>query len=122
VLAVSLALALILAGGALAHGQTPSKVPRRKFQVQAPNSDQSFSGVITDSKCGARHVAESNMSSAECARFCVRNGAQYLLVDGEKNSVLGGDTSKLSKLAGQRVRITGTRTGDRIDVVSIAAE
>ena len=71
-------------------------------------SDKTFAGLITDSHCGARHSMKSGKSSAECARSCVRNGAHYVLVDGEKNHSLDGGTTRLEELAGERVEVVGS--------------
>src|ERR1044071_10439713 len=56
VLAISLVIAVVLVGGALAfaHGQTV-KAPRRNNIRQSGMTYQPISGVITDSECGARH-------------------------------------------------------------------
>lgn len=123
VLALSLVIAMVLVGGALAfaHGETV-KAPRRNNIRQGGMNYRPISGVITDSDCGARHNKDANMSSAECARFCVRNGARYVLVDGDKRYALTGNVEELSKLAGQRVTITGARDRDTIRVSSAFAQ
>ena len=123
VIAISLLIAVVLVGGALAfaHGQTV-KVPRRSNIRPNGMTYQPISGVITDSDCGARHGKDANMSAAECTRFCVRNGAKYILVDGEKRYELSGNTEDLSKLVGQRVTISGNRNGDAIEVKSAFAQ
>jgi hypothetical protein len=123
VLAISLIIAVVLVGGALAfvHGQTV-KAPRRSNIRQDNLTYQPISGVITDSDCGARHGKDANMSAAECARFCARNGAKYVLVDGEKRYALTGNTDGLSKFAGQRVTISGSRNGDTIQIDSAIAQ
>jgi Mg-chelatase subunit ChlD len=121
VLAISLVIAVVLVGGALAfaHGQTV-KAPRRNNIRQSGLNYQPISGVITDSECGARHTKDTKMSATECARFCARNGSKYILVDGEKRYSLTGNTEGLSKLAGQRVTISGSRNGDTIQVSAFA--
>src|SRR6476620_2795193 len=43
-------------------------------------SGQTFAGMITDSRCGARHRMNSGKTSAECALSCMRHGAHYVLV------------------------------------------
>jgi len=44
------------------------------------------------------------------------------LVDGEKRYTLTGNTEDLSKLAGQRVTVSGSRNGDTIQVNSAFAQ
>ena len=77
VLAISLVIAVVLVGGALAfaHGQAV-KAPRRNNIRQDGLTYQPISGVITDSDCGARHNKDANMSATECARFCVQQRIQ----------------------------------------------
>lgn len=82
---------------------------------------QSFSGVITDSHCGAKHVMKDK-NPAECTRACVNNGSKYVLVDGDKMFALAGDPTQLAKAAGERVTVGGTLAGDTIQVVSITLE
>ncbi|MGZ4732503.1 MAG: hypothetical protein ACXVZH_10210 [Terriglobales bacterium] len=84
-------------------------------------SDKIFAGLITDSHCGARHSMKSGKSSAECARSCVRNGAHYVLVDGEKNHSLEGGSPQLEELAGERVEVVGMLEGDTIKVKSVVS-
>ena len=85
-------------------------------------SGQTFAGMITDSRCGARHRMNSGKTSAECVRSCVRHGAHYVLVDGEKVYGLQGDPAELEKLAGERVNIVGMLEGDTIKVKAVAIE
>lgn len=85
-------------------------------------SGQTFAGMITDSRCGARHRMNSDKSSAECARSCVRHGAHYVLVDGEKVYALEDDPAELEKLAGERVNIAGKLAGDTIKVKAVVTE
>lgn len=85
-------------------------------------SGQTFAGMITDSRCGARHPMNSGKTSAECVRSCVRHGAHYVLVDGEKVYGLQGDPAELEKLAGERVNIVGTLEGDTIKVKAVTTE
>ena len=84
-------------------------------------SDRIFAGLVTDSHCGARHSMKSGKSSAECARSCVRNGAHYVLVDGEKNHSLDGGSTRLEELAGERVEVVGMLEGDTIKVKSVVS-
>ena len=122
VLALSLAFAGVLVGGTLAFaGGDPPQASGK--QSQPPKvSAQRFSGVITDSECGARHNKDAKMSSAECARFCVRNGAKYTLVDGETSYALNGNAAEFGKFAGQRVKVTGTQDGNTIQVSSLSLQ
>jgi hypothetical protein len=121
VLATSLLIAVVLVGGALAfaHGQSVKNPRRNNLKTEDGMKYQPISGVITDSECGARHNKDANMSAMECARFCARNGSKYILVDGEKRYSLSGNVEEISKLAGQRVTISGSRNGDTVVVDSL---
>jgi hypothetical protein len=84
-------------------------------------SGRIFSGMITDSRCGARHRMNSGKTSAECARACARDGSIYILVDGEVVRALDGDPYLLGRLAGERVEIVGMLEGNTIKVESVAS-
>ena len=76
--------------------------------------------MITDARCGARHRRNSHWTSTECTRACLRDGASYVLVDGDRRYTLTGSEEILGKLAGTRAKVTGTRDGDKILVSSAA--
>jgi len=82
----------------------------------------SFSGLVTDDHCGPRHDMGSGKSSADCARACVRNGARFSLVDGDKNYALDGNSQQLEKVSGLRVTVQGSLQGDTILVRSVEAQ
>jgi hypothetical protein len=95
--------------------------PHSDQQNDAPAAPQhsdlvTFSGLVTDSYCSARHRRHSNLSPEDCARMCLRNGATYVLVDGDHRYKLSGNEESLSKLMGTRASITGTRQGETISV------
>jgi hypothetical protein len=115
----ALALAMIFAGGSVAlsgHQAEAAQVAEGSPEPvpSAHPSTTRFTGVITCSRCRGRHMRDSHMSSEECARTCVRAGAMYILVDGDRSYVLVGDEEAVGKLAGQRINLTGTRQGDVI--------
>jgi len=107
VLASALVFALILTGGTLAFAAAQSPAQAAPVSTPAPASLLTIGGVISDSRCGARHPAGSGKSPAECVRACVRHGASFVLVDGDRVYVLRGKTSTLNRRAGERVQITG---------------
>jgi hypothetical protein len=115
--ALALAFAIILTGAALAFaGGRQSRPPRKNLQS---DEVRVFSGVVTDSYCGAKHTRNASLSSAECVRACIRDGAGYVLVDGDTSYSLQGNTNELAKAAGQRVRVVGSLQGQTINVSSI---
>ncbi len=146
-LGAALVFAIIVAGGsvALASHQNASSgglqedaaVPQNSAALQndartQQHSDQqdqgpadpqhsdlsSFSGLITDSYCGARHQRRSNLTPEDCARACIRNGATYVLVNGHRRYNLSGNEESLNKLLGTRATVTGTLQGETISVSS----
>lgn len=149
-LAAALGMGALLAGASLAFAgaqaspvsdEAPTAADRQSLQVpedertaasapQLPSEgktsddgggfSRSFAGMITDSRCGARHFRNSGKSSAECVRSCVRNGASYILVDGETIYTLEGNPAQLDKLAGERAHVKGMLEGDTIRVKSAA--
>ncbi len=110
-------------GGAVA-GQEDALASQASHLSPVKDDDASgriFSGMITDSRCGARHRRNSGKTSAECARACARDGSSYVLVDGEMVRALEGDPFLLGRLAGERVEIVGMLEGNTIKVESVAS-
>ena len=44
---------------------------------------QSFTGVVTDSMCGATHMAKDK-TPAQCTQMCVKDGMKYALAAEKK--------------------------------------
>jgi hypothetical protein len=81
---------------------------------------QSYEGVISDTRCGAKHAASIGKSAADCARACVHASEHFALVDGDTLYLLEGNVPAIKELAGQRVKIVGTQNGNTIIVSSVA--
>jgi hypothetical protein len=124
VLGAALALAVIVAGASVAlasHQNSDAEEAQGVAPATAARqAGSNFTGMITDSHCGARHMRKSNMSSADCARACYRKGASYLLVAGNRRYTLIAGEAALDKLVGQRANIVGNLQGDTIIVDSAA--
>jgi len=117
----AIGFAIIVAAGsaALADRQSPDSEAQGQQQTISPApSGGTYQGVVTDSRCGARHTRNSRLNPTECARLCVRQGASYILVDGNRRYKLVGSEEALEKFAGQRIRVSGTRQGETIQVSS----
>jgi hypothetical protein len=82
---------------------------------------QSYEGMVTDSRCGAKHEPAIARSATDCVRACVHAGEKFALVQGNNTYILDGDLVVIKNLAGQRARIIGTLSGDTITVSSITA-
>jgi len=89
--------------------------------AESSTSKETFSGMVTDDRCGARHAPSTDKSPSECVNLCLRNGAHYQLVDGDKSYQLEGSADGLGKVAGQRASVVGQLTGDTIRVSAVSA-
>ena len=123
----ALIFAVIIAGGSVAlashQGATLAADGAEGNVAPATSTPQvgtKFTGMITDSHCGARHMRHSNMTPEECARACYRKGASYVLVDGDRRYTLIGGEGALGKLLGQRATVTGSRRDDNAILVDSA--
>jgi hypothetical protein len=100
---VAAVLMLALAGGFAAFAQ-----------------QQSLTGVVTDSMCGAAHMAKDK-TPAECTQMCVKDGMKYALAAEKKVYTLEGHEAELAKLAGQKVTVKGALKGDTLSVQEVIA-
>jgi hypothetical protein len=87
-------------------------------------AEQTWTGKISDSACGAKHeeAAEGNgvMPDRECTQACVRGGSKYVLVaDGKVLQIANQDNKDLATHAGHAVRMTGELKGNAITVSKI---
>ena len=87
-------------------------------------AEQTWSGKISDSACGAKHeeAAEGQgvMADRDCTQACVRGGSKYVLVvDGKALQIANQDFKDLAAHAGHAVKVTGELTGAAIKVTKI---
>ncbi|MFZ0952300.1 MAG: hypothetical protein WAN17_08540 [Candidatus Sulfotelmatobacter sp.] len=84
---------------------------------------QTFTGKVSDAMCGAKH--SEGVAPATCVRACVKKGAKYALVVGDKVYTLDtadqANLDELNKLAWEEAKVTGTRNGDTISVKTVVA-
>ena|SRR5271168_1492678 len=119
--AFAFALALLLASLGAAGAAVAEKTESGKSAQTAATRQQTYEGVITDSHCGAKHSADAGKTAGDCTLACVHGGESFSLVDGDRMYVLEGESASLKRVAGQRVRVTGTLNGKTISVASVAA-
>lgn len=124
--AVAFALALFLATIGLAAGVgESSKEPQEPHsairETANPVAEHSFEGMVTCSRCGAKHSPALERPATVCVRVCVHGGAKFALVGADSNYVLDGDPQALKRVAGQRARVVGYLRGNTIQVRSVAA-
>lgn len=94
--------------------------------MSASAADQTWTGNISDSMCGAKHntTAEhgaKQMSDRDCTLACVKDhSAKYVFVSGGKVYNVGNqDFAALKVHAGHTVQLTGEMNGDTITVSKI---
>jgi hypothetical protein len=118
--AVACVIALLIASLGTVGGAA-AQVLGKQASSQAAETI-SYDGMVTCSRCGARHRAELGRTAADCARICVRTGARLALVDGDKTYLLDGDMSLFRTVVGQRAHVAGSVSGNTIRVSSVAPE
>ena len=80
-------------------------------------SDGSWTGYITDSKCGAKAAHEG---ARECTVKCVKAGSKYVFVnDGDKKVYAIDDQDKVAEHAGHHVTVKGSVQGDTLKLTDI---
>jgi len=87
-------------------------------------AEQTWSGKISDSACGAKHeeAAEGQgvMADRDCTQACIRGGSKYVLVvDGKVLQIANQDNKDLATHAGHAVKLTGEIKGNTITVSKI---
>jgi hypothetical protein len=91
--------------------------------VPALAAEQTWTGQISDSMCGAKHVSaepgKKNVSDRECALACAEKGAQFVLVSGGRVYKLTNHDADLKVHADHTVSLTGDVTGETIRVTKI---
>ena len=87
-------------------------------------SPQTWTGIVSDSKCGASHASiagSSSMTERECAFHCLKGLAKYVLVDDSQKviPIANQDFAGLPLRLARPVRITGTMTDSGIQISRI---
>ena len=132
--ALALLIAVLASGTAAVTGRAGSGQANESGSGQANESGsgqanetgsaqpRTYEGMVTCTRCGAKHSAKLAKTATNCTLTCVHGGAKFALVDGDKLYPLDGDLNILKRLAGQRARVVGVMRGDAITVSSIADE
>lgn len=110
------------AGGETNVREAPSGASGVLQELQPSPVDQTYMGMVTCSRCGAKHSADLAQSATKCVRICVHGGAGFALVDDDVTYFLDGDLVSLQKLAGQRARVVGALNGNTIRISSVSAQ
>jgi hypothetical protein len=79
-----------------------------------------FKGAISESGCGAKHVAGS-AADIKCVSACVKKGSAPVFVsDGKVMKI--ADSSKVMDYLGKKVVVTGSVDGDTVTIDSVKAD
>jgi len=105
--------------------------------ARAADAVQTWTGIISDSHCGALHKTDIEHGGSITARECVigregdpnlpgcvsaKYGAKFVVVVGDKvYQVANKDFKALRTFAADNVKVTGTLKGDTITVTNIVA-
>jgi hypothetical protein len=87
-------------------------------------AEQTWSGTISDSKCGTSHKAmtehNKDLTDRACTEACVKSGGKYVLSSGGKVYMFEKQTDPaLATYAGQAVTVRGELHGDTITASAI---
>ncbi|MEP6471042.1 MAG: hypothetical protein ABJC28_03435 [Acidobacteriota bacterium] len=91
------------------------------FVCAADAVQGSWTGVVTDTKCGAKGASAEH---ASCAAKCVKEGAKYALYTPADKSVwVLSNQEEAGKMAGKEVTVTGKADKEKmsIEVASMEA-
>ena len=94
------------------------------FSTIATAAEQTWTGQISDSACGAKHEeaaeGQGKMADRDCTIACVRGGSKYVLVsDGKVFQIANQDNKDLAAHAGHTVKMTGEMKGSSITVSKV---
>jgi hypothetical protein len=88
-------------------------------------AEQTWTGQISDSLCGAKHEeaaeGQGKMPDRDCTLACVKGGSKFVLVvgDGKLIQIVNQDNKDLTTHAGHKVKVTGELQGESIVVAKI---
>jgi hypothetical protein len=88
-------------------------------------AEQTWSGKISDSMCGASHAkmehSGKKMNDRDCTQACIKEGAKYVFVTkGKVHEINNQDSTALADHAGHAVKLTGEMDKDgKITVTKI---
>ena|SRR5437870_3764093 len=92
--------------------------------ASARSAEQTWTGSISDSACGAKHVEavenEGTMPDRECTQACIRGGSLYVFVtNGKVYQIANQKHEEVIAHAGHRVKLSGELKDQTITVSRI---
>jgi hypothetical protein len=122
---IALALALFLgtvgAAAGWAEGTIAQATSSAAEKPGAASPVRVFEGMVSCSRCGAKHSPALERPATVCVRVCVHGGARFELLTSDSAYLLNGQLQSVKGLAGQRARVAGTLVGNAIEVKSVTA-
>jgi hypothetical protein len=94
------------------------------FATTSFAAEQTWTGKISDSICGAKHEeaaeGQGKMPDRDCTQACIRGGSLYVFVsDGRVYQLPDQKNPDLATHAGHTVKLTGEMKGNSITVSKI---
>jgi hypothetical protein len=92
--------------------------------VMVAHAEQTWTGAISDTVCGAKHESGGEMGEAmndhDCTLACVKGGSTFVFVtDGRVYKIANQDFADVRTHAGESVKLRGEMKGDTITVSGI---
>lgn len=83
---------------------------------------KTWSGTISDAKCGAAH-ADASEKSMGCVKGCVKGGQEpVFVVDGKVLKIDAASKAKVAEHLGHKVTIDGKLEGDTVSINKITMQ
>jgi hypothetical protein len=76
-----------------------------------------WTGYVADAKCG--HAGKAGPGHAGCAKSCITGGEAAVIVTADGTVLEVANQDKVTALAGEKVKVTGTEADGKITVESI---
>jgi hypothetical protein len=97
------------------------------FAATSFAAEQTWTGMIGDSKCGASHKAaqehNANLTDRACTEACIKSGGEYILSSNGKVYRLENQKDPaLAENAGKTVTVTGSLKGNTITASKVVAK
>ena len=77
-----------------------------------------YTGFVTDAKCASG--GKSGAGHAGCAKSCISGGSAAVIVTADGKVIAIANQDKVTALAGENVKVTGTEADGKLTVATIA--
>jgi hypothetical protein len=76
-----------------------------------------YTGFVTDAKCASS--GKSGAAHAACAKSCITGGSPAVIVTADGKVIAVANQDKVTALAGENVKVTGTEADGKLTVTTI---